>query len=142
MRTRNFHFPNNSPITIPRCQNRRRAPNVVKPELRTIVEVAPIADNRTMEALLQAPTEGYREAIVIPEINADHFEIKTNLLQLIQANPDVPNDVIKLMMFPYSLEGAARVWENSSKTDERIDKLADQISTLVEIVSKKVVTPA
>ncbi|GJY88295.1 hypothetical protein Tco_0502923 [Tanacetum coccineum] len=31
--------------------------------------------------------------------------------------------------------------ESSSKTDERIDKLADQISTLVEIVSKKVVTP-
>ncbi|GJT51740.1 reverse transcriptase domain-containing protein [Tanacetum coccineum] len=29
----------------------------------------------------------------------------------------------------------------SSKTDERIDKLADQLSTLVEIVSKKVVTP-
>ncbi|GJZ87121.1 hypothetical protein Tco_0658731 [Tanacetum coccineum] len=28
------------------------------------------------------------------------------------------------------------------KTDERIDKLADQLSTLVEIVSKKVVTPA
>ncbi|GJZ14335.1 reverse transcriptase domain-containing protein [Tanacetum coccineum] len=32
--------------------------------------------------------------------------------------------------------------ESFSKTDERIDKLADQISTLVEIVSKKVVTPA
>ncbi|GJS93139.1 hypothetical protein Tco_0800107 [Tanacetum coccineum] len=32
--------------------------------------------------------------------------------------------------------------EGSSKTDERIDKLADQISTLVEIVTKKVVTPA
>ncbi|GKB16317.1 hypothetical protein Tco_0850240 [Tanacetum coccineum] len=32
--------------------------------------------------------------------------------------------------------------ESSSKTDERIDKLADQILTLVEIVSKKVVTPA
>ncbi|GJU07377.1 reverse transcriptase domain-containing protein [Tanacetum coccineum] len=32
--------------------------------------------------------------------------------------------------------------ESSSKTDERIDKLADQISTLVKIVSKKVVTPA
>nr|GEX47065.1 reverse transcriptase domain-containing protein [Tanacetum cinerariifolium] len=31
--------------------------------------------------------------------------------------------------------------ENASKTDGRIDKLADQISTLVEIVSKKVVTP-
>ncbi|GKC95486.1 hypothetical protein Tco_1160928, partial [Tanacetum coccineum] len=32
--------------------------------------------------------------------------------------------------------------ESFSKTDERIDKLADQISTLVEIVSKKVVAPA
>ncbi|GJV91627.1 reverse transcriptase domain-containing protein [Tanacetum coccineum] len=67
---------------------------------------------RTMEELLRAPTEGYGEAIVLPEINVDHFEIKTNLLQLVQANPfhDVPNDVIKLMMFPYSLEGPARLW--------------------------------
>ncbi|GJW29507.1 hypothetical protein Tco_0046382 [Tanacetum coccineum] len=32
--------------------------------------------------------------------------------------------------------------ESSSKTDERIDKVADQILTLVEIVTKKVVTPA
>ncbi|GJS61317.1 reverse transcriptase domain-containing protein [Tanacetum coccineum] len=31
--------------------------------------------------------------------------------------------------------------EGVSKTDERIDKLADQLSTLVEIVSKKVVMP-
>nr|GEW15735.1 reverse transcriptase domain-containing protein [Tanacetum cinerariifolium] len=95
-----------------------------------------MADNRTMEELLQAPTEEYGEAIVISEINADHFEIKTNLLQLVQANPyhgferenphthinnfkritstlkfrDVPNHMIKLMMFPYSLEGNARVW--------------------------------
>ncbi|GJW63159.1 reverse transcriptase domain-containing protein [Tanacetum coccineum] len=60
------------------------------------------------------PTEGYGKAIVLPEINADHFEIKTNLLQLVQANPFngrmLPNDVIKLMMFPYSLEGAAKTW--------------------------------
>nr|GEV77978.1 hypothetical protein [Tanacetum cinerariifolium] len=95
-----------------------------------------MADNRTMEELLQAPTKGYREAIVILKINADHFEIKTNLLQLVQANPyhgferenphthinnfkritstlkfsDVSNDVIKLRMFPYSLKGTARAW--------------------------------
>ncbi|GJT70838.1 hypothetical protein Tco_1030124 [Tanacetum coccineum] len=170
MRTRNSNFPNNSNVTIPRRRNKGRAPNIVEPELRTIV--APMAE-RTMEELLRAPTEGYGEAIVLPEINADHFEIKTNLLQLVQANPfhglenenphahinsfkritstlrfrNVPNDVIKLMMFPYSLEGAAKTWinttsrESDSKTDERIDKLVDQLSTLVEIVSKKVVTP-
>nr|GEW39743.1 reverse transcriptase domain-containing protein [Tanacetum cinerariifolium] len=73
MRTRNSYFPNNSSITILRHRNKRRAPNVVKPELRTIVEIAPMADNRTMEELLQAPTEGYGEAIVIPKINADHY---------------------------------------------------------------------
>nr|GEU33047.1 DNA-directed DNA polymerase [Tanacetum cinerariifolium] len=32
--------------------------------------------------------------------------------------------------------------ENASKTDDRIDKLADQILTLVDIFAKKVVTPA
>nr|GEX09661.1 hypothetical protein [Tanacetum cinerariifolium] len=113
MRTRNFYFPNNSSVTISRRQNKRRTLNVVEPELRTIIEVVPMADNRTMEELLQAPKEG-----------------------------DVSNDVIKLMMFSYSLEGAARVWENASKTDDRIDKLADQISTLVDIFAMKVVTPA
>nr|GEV87942.1 reverse transcriptase domain-containing protein [Tanacetum cinerariifolium] len=207
-----------------------------------------MADNRTMEELLQAPMEGYGEAIVIPEINVNNVEIKTNLLQLVQANPyhgferenphthinnfkritstlklrDVPNDVNMLMMFSYSLEGNARVWhgndlrkclehaphhgfmeltqidtfynglndndqdslnaaaggnllskttgealqiiennskvhysrnkpnvsrknttsrENASKSDDRIDKLADQISTLVDIFAKKVVAP-
>nr|GEV85191.1 reverse transcriptase domain-containing protein [Tanacetum cinerariifolium] len=229
--------------------------------------------DHTIEELLQAPTEGYREAIVIPEILAENFEIKTNLLQLVQANKfhgferdnphthisnfkritatlkyrDVSNDAIKLMLFSYSLEGAARIWyekeppnsiltwdvsltnsstnsslplkpptskiacphhgfskltqidtfynglnehdhdslnaavggnllnkttrealkiienkskvrysrsksnvsrvnmnsrDNVSKADDRIDKLADQISILVEIVNKQVITPA
>nr|GFB13548.1 reverse transcriptase domain-containing protein [Tanacetum cinerariifolium] len=132
MRTRNSYFLNNSSATILRRRNKRCTPIVVEPELRTIVQMA---DNSTMEELLQAPTEGYGETIVIPEINADHFEIKTNLLQLFQANwylgfegenphthinnfkritstlkfRGVPNVVIKLMMFLYSLEGIARV---------------------------------
>nr|GEU86663.1 hypothetical protein [Tanacetum cinerariifolium] len=142
MRTKNSYFPNNSSVTIPRRRNKRHTPNVVEPELRTIIEMA---YNRTMEELLQAPTEGYGEAIVILKINTDHFEIKTNLLQLVQANPyyglerenphthinnlkritstlkfrDVPNDVIKLMMFPYSLEGNVRVcrfFQNQAST--------------------------
>ncbi|GJU76821.1 hypothetical protein Tco_1273891 [Tanacetum coccineum] len=40
-----------------------------------------MADNRTMAQLLQAPTEGYEDAIVIPEINAN-FELKHELHQL------------------------------------------------------------
>ncbi|GJX02397.1 hypothetical protein Tco_0186310 [Tanacetum coccineum] len=41
-----------------------------------------MADNRTMAQLLQAPTEGYEDAIVIPEINAN-FKLKHGL------SPDV-----------------------------------------------------
>nr|GEY40566.1 hypothetical protein [Tanacetum cinerariifolium] len=37
---------------------------------------SPMADNRTVAQLLQAPTEGYEEAIVIPEITANNFELK------------------------------------------------------------------
>nr|GEW96807.1 hypothetical protein [Tanacetum cinerariifolium] len=235
MRTRSKSYPNNSNTTIPRRQNRKRVPNIVEPEIRTIEEVVSIAD-RTMEELLQAPTEGYGETIVISEILTEIFEIKTNLLQLVQTNKfhgferdnphthisnfkrmtstlkykDVPNDAIKLMLFPYSLEGATRIWyekeppnsiltwddlinkfvnqffspsktthlkneisrftqrlketygeawkrfkemlracphhgfseESSSKTDDRLDKLANKISNLVEIVNKQVITPA
>nr|GEU94303.1 hypothetical protein [Tanacetum cinerariifolium] len=82
--------------------------------------------DRTMEELLQVPTEGYGEGIVILEILAENFEIKMNLLR------DVPNDAIKLMLFPYSLEGAARIWyekepPNSILTwDDLVNKFFNQ----------------
>nr|GFC19291.1 hypothetical protein [Tanacetum cinerariifolium] len=71
MRTRSNFYPSNSTAYILRRSNRRRIPNIVEPELRTIAEIIPMAD-RTMEELLQAPTEGYGEAIVILEILAEN----------------------------------------------------------------------
>ncbi|GJX68936.1 reverse transcriptase domain-containing protein [Tanacetum coccineum] len=93
-------------------------------------------DNRTMVQLLEAPTEGYEDAIVVPEITANNFEIKHGLLNLVQNKqffghdkedphahiryfnkitstmkfPNVPSTSVKLMLFPFSLEGAARIW--------------------------------
>nr|GEZ03727.1 reverse transcriptase domain-containing protein [Tanacetum cinerariifolium] len=95
-----------------------------------------MADNRTMEEMLQAPSEGYGDAIVVPDILAENFEIRTGLLSLIQANQihgfesnnphdhirsfnritstlnfrDLSNDAIKLLLIPYPLEGAAKIW--------------------------------
>nr|GFA02978.1 hypothetical protein [Tanacetum cinerariifolium] len=43
---------------------------------------SPMADNRTMAKLLQAPTEGYEDAIVIPEITVNNFELKHGLINL------------------------------------------------------------
>ncbi|GKG11851.1 hypothetical protein Tco_0346088 [Tanacetum coccineum] len=91
----------------------------------------PMADNRTMAQLLEAPTEGYEDAIVVPEITTNNFEIKHGLLNLVQNKqffghdkedphahiryfnkitstmkfPNVPSTSVKLLLFPFFLEG-------------------------------------
>nr|GFD51646.1 reverse transcriptase domain-containing protein [Tanacetum cinerariifolium] len=88
--------------------------------------VVTMADQRTMAQLLQAPTEGYEDAIIVPAITVDNFELNHGLLTLVQNKqfygydkedlhahiryfnkitstlkfPDVPNTSIKLMLFP------------------------------------------
>nr|GEV00949.1 reverse transcriptase domain-containing protein [Tanacetum cinerariifolium] len=128
MRTRSLYFPPTA--TIPR-RLRKQTTNVVEPEIHTIVEMA---DNRTMAQMLQAPIEGYVDTIVVPPINANNFELKQTLINLVQSNqftgrqdphnhlrffnkvtstfrhPKVPNTTIKLLLFPFSLEGEARIW--------------------------------
>nr|GFA54464.1 hypothetical protein [Tanacetum cinerariifolium] len=60
---------------------------------RTIVEMA---DNRTMAQMLQAPIKGYEDAIVVLPINANNFEFKQTLINLVQSNQFT--------------EGEARIW--------------------------------
>nr|GEZ17292.1 reverse transcriptase domain-containing protein [Tanacetum cinerariifolium] len=45
-----------------------------------------MADNRTMAQMLQAPIEGYEDAIVVSPINANNFELKQTLINLVQSN--------------------------------------------------------
>nr|GEV20655.1 hypothetical protein [Tanacetum cinerariifolium] len=102
--------------------------------------------------MLQAPIEGYEDAIVVPQINANNFELKQTLINLVQSNqftgrqdphnhlrffnkvtsafrhPEVPNTTIKLLLFPFSLEGDARLW-----LDKESPKL---ILTWEDLVSK------
>nr|GFA35219.1 reverse transcriptase domain-containing protein [Tanacetum cinerariifolium] len=78
--------------------------------------------------MLQAPIEGYEDAIVVPPINANNFELKQAFINLVQSNqftgrqdphnhlrffnkvtstfrhPEVPNTTVKLFLFPFSLE--------------------------------------
>ncbi|GKA53427.1 hypothetical protein Tco_0746742 [Tanacetum coccineum] len=63
------------------------SPNLEKPNNNQETFNPPIVtmdDNRTMAQLLEAPTEGYEDAIVVPEITANNFEIKHGLLNLVQ----------------------------------------------------------
>nr|GEZ57167.1 reverse transcriptase domain-containing protein [Tanacetum cinerariifolium] len=98
--------------------------------------IVTMADQRTLAQLLQAPTEGYEDAIVVSAITADNFELKHGLLTLVQNKQffghdkedphahvryfnkitstlkfsNVPNTSIKLTLFPFSLKGEAQIW--------------------------------
>ncbi|GJX24721.1 reverse transcriptase domain-containing protein [Tanacetum coccineum] len=126
-----------------RSQSRRRRQQQTPPVVvenfdleEPIVDqnIVAMADNRTMAQMLQAPIEGYEDAIVVPPINANNFELKQPLINLVQSNkftgrqdphnhlrffnkvtstfrhPEVPNTSIKLLLFPFSLDGEARDW--------------------------------
>nr|GEY05227.1 reverse transcriptase domain-containing protein [Tanacetum cinerariifolium]GEY08631.1 reverse transcriptase domain-containing protein [Tanacetum cinerariifolium] len=123
-----------------------------------------MADNHTMEEMLQASTEGYGDAIGVPDILAENFEIRTGLLSLIQANQfhgfetggnllrmtpqgaliiienksNVRYSRNKLVAFKVSTTSSG----NHSSTDARIDKLTNTILTLVETFNKKMTTSA
>ncbi|GJV86485.1 reverse transcriptase domain-containing protein [Tanacetum coccineum] len=74
MRTRSSSNPTTS---NPRRRNRRRSKQPFSLEESPVVTMA---DQRTMAELLRAPTEGYAEAIVVPPILAEHFELKHSLM--------------------------------------------------------------
>ncbi|GJV36061.1 hypothetical protein Tco_1408538 [Tanacetum coccineum] len=134
MRTRSSG-PVVKPSTTPRRRRNKKHSQQVDP---TIVEkpVVTKASTRTMAELLQVPTEGYGDAIVIPTILAENFKLKHGLLNLVTSkqfcsfekedphahirwfnkitltikDKDVPNSSIKLMLFPFSIEGATWIW--------------------------------
>nr|GEW91121.1 reverse transcriptase domain-containing protein [Tanacetum cinerariifolium] len=117
----------------------------------------PMADNRTMAKLLQAPTEGYEDTIVIPEIAANNFELKHGLIHLVQNKqffehdkedphahiryfnkitstmrvPNVPSSSIKLMLFPFSLEGQPGFGSAQKRTPRSILNWDDLVSKFI-----------
>nr|GEY53925.1 reverse transcriptase domain-containing protein [Tanacetum cinerariifolium] len=85
MHTRRSYFPITTNVTIPRRRKRKQNSYIVEPELRTMADNR-VFDNRTMAQMLQAPIEGYEDAIVVPPINANNFELKQTLINLVQSN--------------------------------------------------------
>ncbi|GKD01939.1 reverse transcriptase domain-containing protein [Tanacetum coccineum] len=112
--------------TIPRRRNRRRSRKYNKRQ------------SLSFRIRFQWPMTDLESAIVVPPINAQNFELKSSLINLVQnrifrggndeephahirhfesitnnqRNPDVPNTTIKLLLFPFSLDGVAKTWLN------------------------------
>nr|GEY15246.1 reverse transcriptase domain-containing protein [Tanacetum cinerariifolium]GEY15249.1 reverse transcriptase domain-containing protein [Tanacetum cinerariifolium] len=88
MRTRSsFNLPvvspsNPSTLNLKR-RNRRHSkqPFILEESL-----IDTMADQRTMAELLRAPTEGYAEAIVVPPILAEQFELKHSLINMMTSD--------------------------------------------------------
>ncbi|GJZ77439.1 reverse transcriptase domain-containing protein [Tanacetum coccineum] len=78
--------------TRSQARNRNRRQQQLTPVIVKEPEIS-MADNHTMAQMLQAPIEGYEDAIVL-------------LLKTF----NVPNTSIKLLLFPFYLEGEARIW--------------------------------
>ncbi|GJZ65808.1 reverse transcriptase domain-containing protein [Tanacetum coccineum] len=126
----------NPTSTNPKRRNCRRSKQRVEPFALEETPVVTMADQRNMAKFLRAPTEGYAEAIVVPPIPAEHFELKHSLINLVTSKQffgfekedpyayiryfnkitstlkykDVPETSIKLMLFPFSINGPAWIW--------------------------------
>ncbi|GJZ75460.1 reverse transcriptase domain-containing protein [Tanacetum coccineum] len=136
MRTRSSsHLIAESSTTLKRRNHRRSKQRVESFSLEE-TPIVTMADERTMAELLCAPTEGYAKAIVVPPIPTEHFDLKHSLINLVTSKlffgfekedphahtryfnkitstlkyKDVPETSIKLMLFPFSIDGPARIW--------------------------------
>nr|GEW37717.1 reverse transcriptase domain-containing protein [Tanacetum cinerariifolium] len=89
-----------------------------------------MADNRTMAELLQAPTEGYEDAIFFghdkeePHAHIQYFNKITSMMRVL----NVLSSSIKLMLFPFSLKGAARIWleKEPPRSNQTLDDLVSK----------------
>nr|GEX85761.1 hypothetical protein [Tanacetum cinerariifolium] len=103
MRTRSssnllVESPHNPPTSNPKRRNRR---HLKQPFILEESPVDTMADQLTMAELLHAPTEGYAEAIVVPSILAEQFELKHNVVNMMTSDQffglekDNPHDHIR-----------------------------------------------
>ncbi|GJU23492.1 reverse transcriptase domain-containing protein [Tanacetum coccineum] len=135
-----LHFPNSEKSLQFRLVEESESDNFFHDHIQEEDENAEdvqMADHlRPMEELLQIPIVGIEDAIVVSAVLANEFELKIKLLDFISNNPffglenddphshikrfyqitrtfkinQVPHDVVKLILLPFSLKGAAETW--------------------------------
>ncbi|GJW05990.1 hypothetical protein Tco_1568413 [Tanacetum coccineum] len=97
-----------------------------------------MADNCTMAQLLQAPTEGYEDAIVVPAITADNFELKHDRFNdLLRACPRHGFlELHQLDTFYNALNSNDQDSLNSAAGGNFIDKMPRDCLRIIESKSK------
>ncbi|GKA21921.1 hypothetical protein Tco_0707883, partial [Tanacetum coccineum] len=142
----------------PKRRNRRRSKQRVEPFSLEETPVVTMANQRTMAELLRTPTEGYAEAIVVPPILAEHFELKHSLINLVTSKQffsfekedphahiryfnkitstlkykDLPETSIMLMLFPFSIDDSL----NSAAGGNLLERSAQDVLKIIKNKSK------
>ncbi|GKA04333.1 hypothetical protein Tco_0677114 [Tanacetum coccineum] len=135
-----LHFPNPEKSLQFRQDEESKSDNLfhdhIQGEDENAEDVQMVDHLRPMEELLRISIVGIENAIVVPAVLADEFELKTELLDFVSNNSffglenddphshirrfyqitrtlrlnQVPDDVVKLILFSFSLKGAAETW--------------------------------
>nr|GEW25760.1 hypothetical protein [Tanacetum cinerariifolium] len=152
MRTRSFSnlpvkSPPNPSTSNPKSRNHRR---LKQPFILEESPVDTMADQRTMVELLCAPTEGYAEAIVVPSILAEQFELKHSLINMMISDQffglekDNPHDHIRcftelhqLDTFYNALNPADKDSLNSAAGGNLLERRTQDVLTIIENKSKQ-----
>ncbi|GKA52665.1 reverse transcriptase domain-containing protein [Tanacetum coccineum] len=136
----NLHFPNPEKSLQFRQVEESESDNLFHDHIQgedENTEDVQMADHlRPMEELLRIPIVGIENAIVVPVVLANEFELKTELFDFVSNNSffglenddphshikrfyqitrtlrlnQVPDNVVKLILFLFSLKGAAETW--------------------------------
>nr|GEX38271.1 reverse transcriptase domain-containing protein [Tanacetum cinerariifolium] len=168
MRARSFSNLVGEPSPNPTSSNPKHR-NCRRSKQPFILKESPVdtmVDQRTMTEWLRAPTEGYAEAIVVPPILAEHFELKHSHVNMMTSNQffklkkdnphdhirwfnkitstitykDEPNSEIKLMLFPFSLAWATRRWlekEPPPKLTHAVNQQTSVVTTAMTVILKQ-----
>nr|GEW45263.1 hypothetical protein [Tanacetum cinerariifolium] len=98
--------PPNLSTSNPKRRNRRRSK---QPFILEESHIDTMVDQRTIAELLHAPTEGYAEAIVVPSILAEQFELKHSLINMMTSDQffglekDNPHDHIQISKLTHTV---------------------------------------
>nr|GEV66729.1 reverse transcriptase domain-containing protein [Tanacetum cinerariifolium] len=138
---------NPTPSTNPNLKGRNRRRSKQRIEEFNLDELSPpivtMADQRTMAQMFQVPTKGYEDAIVVPAITADNFELKHGLLtldrfkDLLRACPHHGfSELHQLDTFYNALNSKDQDSFNSAAGDKFWDKMPCECLAIIESKSK------
>ncbi|GJZ83144.1 reverse transcriptase domain-containing protein [Tanacetum coccineum] len=113
--------------------------NLVEPIENQAPPVVTMDANRTMAQFLEAPTVGYEDAIVVPEITADNFELKHVVPVVAPVSAPMPNQKSSIL-YP-SRRNDERRHEKANDKIEKFYKIFKDLSFEISLTDALILMP-